>query len=416
MSRKGEESREQIVATAWEMVDELGVEQLLAGVSMRNIADRMGLSPSTVSYHFAGPEDLARGMIESMIASIDLTPLEALVEIMGTIDSDMELVDMVRTSTQADLDALTAGRSVDFERLHMRVLAATGSHEAGAELAATLRDRIWGRYLPPFTALIDAVCDRFDRHFAEPFTSLDMARSMTAMVERLFHQWIVDPDGVRPDLAADAVVAMASALMLPNHHEVHISELDVAFVDPGAPSPDPDDVDRRRVIAVAAHGLFSVPLGDVTLTQIARASDSDPRSLVELFGSVSRVAAVSFVRWMPELRATLERRRGGDAQVGLADYLCELVRAARSDPFVAAALVAERGDLDRVRRDDIRALVPIERGVLSSLETVRPGLSDGERCDLATLLADTTLAYALSRPTTAPHRVAELVLRLVPMA
>ena len=106
MSRKGEESRELIVATAWEMVDELGVEQLLAGVSMRNIADRMGLSPSTVSYHFAGPEDLARGMIESMIASIDLTPLEALVEIMGTIDSDMELVDMVRTSTQADWDAL----------------------------------------------------------------------------------------------------------------------------------------------------------------------------------------------------------------------------------------------------------------------------------------------------------------------
>ena len=180
--------------------------------------------------------------------------------------------------------------------------------------------------------------------------------------------------------------------------------------------PDPDDVDRRRAIAVAAHGLFSVPLGDVTLTQIARASDSDPRTLVEMFGSVSRVAAVSFVRWMPELRATLERRRSGDAEVGLADYLCELVRAARSDPFVAAALVAERVDLDRVRRDDIRALVPIERCVLSSLETVRPGLSDGERCDLSTLLADTTLAYALSRPTAAPHRVAELVLRLVPVA
>jgi len=48
---------------------------------------------------------------------------------------------MVRASTQADWDALTTGRSVDFERRLMRVLAATGSHEAGAELAATLRDQ-----------------------------------------------------------------------------------------------------------------------------------------------------------------------------------------------------------------------------------------------------------------------------------
>ena len=414
MSRKGEESREQIVATAWAMVDELGVEQLLAGVSMRNIADRMGLSPSTVSYHFAGPEDLARGMIESMVTSIDLSPLEALVEILGDVEGEFELVDLVRASTQADWDALTAGPSVDFERRLMRVLAATGSHAAGAEIADVLRDRIWGRYLPPFTALIDAVCERFDRHFAEPFTSRDMARSMTAMVERLFHQWIVDPDGVRPDLAADAVVAMVSALMLPNHHEVHISELDVAFVDAGAPSADREDLDRLRAIAVAAHELFGVPLGDVSLTQIARASDTDPRTLVELFGTVPRVASVSFVRWIPALRAALGRRHGGDAEVGLADYLCELVRVARADRFVASALAVERGDLDRVRRDEIRALVPLERSVLGSLETTRPTLSDAERCDLSTLLVDTTLAYALSRPATAPHGVADLVLRLVP--
>ena len=62
-TRKGEAARDRILAAAWDEIDDLGVEQLLAGVSIRDVAARAGVAPSSVTYHFGTTAEVRRGAI-----------------------------------------------------------------------------------------------------------------------------------------------------------------------------------------------------------------------------------------------------------------------------------------------------------------------------------------------------------------
>jgi len=414
--QRSEDARASIVAAAWRLADQRDVSQVLAGVSFRDVARELGISASTISYHFSGPSDLAWAMLDALVDDIDLEPLRVLTEVLRAEDVPSDVASLVRVAAQADWEVLATEESAAFERRLMRALAATGGHEDGEAIAVRLRDQIWGRYISALTELIDVICERSGRHFAEPVTPREMARMSTAMVERLLHQWMVDPDGVRDDLAADGMVALYSALMRPNHQRVHVDELEASMRR--RDQVDPEVAERlqwMREVAVAAAGLFTRPPLEVSLTEIADAAGVSVRLVGERFRSPVEVAAVSTYRHLPPLRAAFDRRVELDVELGLVDALCELVRLVRAEPNSWGALAIERPrSAFRGEADGIHLAVPLDTVVDTSVRAMGLGLSESDRADLSRLVVDTVLSYSLTRPTVAPAAVTELALRLLP--
>ncbi|MBU6215374.1 MAG: TetR family transcriptional regulator [Acidobacteria bacterium] len=416
MPQRSEDARASIVAAAWRLADRRDVSQILAGVSFRDVARELGMSASTISYHFSGPSDLAWAMLDALVDDIDLEPLRVLTEVLRAEDVPSDVASLVRAATQADWEVLATEESAAFERRLMRALAATGGHEDGDRIAARLRERIWGRYLAALTDLIEVICDRSGRHFAEPVTPYEMARMSTAMVERLLHQWMVDPDGVRDDLAADGMVALYSALLRPDHQRVHVDELEASMRR--RDEADPEVAERlqwARQVGVASAGLFSRPPLEVSLTEIAEVAGVSVRAVGERFRSPVEVAAVSTYRHLAALSAAFDRRVEIDVELGLVDALSELVRLVRAEPNTWGSLAIERPrSVFRGATDGIHLAVPLDTIVETSVEAMGLGLSEGERVDLSRLVVDTVLSYSLTRPAAAPAAVAELALRLLP--
>ncbi len=416
MPQRSEDARASIVGAAWRLADRRDVTQLLAGVSFRDVARELGISASTISYHFSGPADLAWAMLDALVDGIDLEPLRVLTAVLRAEEIPTDVASLVRAASQADWDVLATEDSAAFERRLMRALAATGGHGDGRVIAARLRDDIWGRYLSALTDLIDVICDRSDRHFAEPVTSQEMARMSTAMVERLLHQWMVDPDGVRDDLAADGMVAIYSALLRPNHQRVHVDELEASMRR--RDEADPELAERLqwiRNVAVAAADLFTRPPLEVSLTEIAEVAGVSVRLVGDRFRSPMEVAAISTYRHLPVLSAAFDRRVEIDVELGLVDALCELVRLARAEPNTWGALAIERPrSAFRGAADGVHLAVPLDAVVETSVEAMGLGLGEVERIDLSRLVVDTVLSYSLTRPGAAPAAVAELALRLLP--
>ncbi len=417
MTQRSEDARASIISAAWRLADERDVSQLLAGVSFRDVARELGMSASTISYHFSGPSDLAWAMLDALVDDIDLEPLRVLTEVLRAEDVPSDVASLVRAATQADWEVLATEESAAFERRLMRALAATGGHEDREQIALRLRELVWDRYISSLSEMIETLCDRSGRHFAEPVTPREMARLSTALVERLLHQWMVDPDGVRDDLAADGIVALYSALLRPDHQRVHVDELEASMRR--RDEADPEVAERllwQREVAVAAAGLFTRPPGEVTLTEIAESAGVSVRSVGQGFRSSTEVAAVSTYRHLSKLSAAFDRRVEVDVELGLVDALCELVRLVRAEPNAWGALAIERPrSAFRGEADGIHLAVPLDAIVDTSVLAMGSDLSEGERMDLSRLVIDTVLSYSLTRPTAAPAAVTELALRLLPV-
>jgi AcrR family transcriptional regulator len=63
-------SRERVLRTAVAIADESGIES----VSMRNLAQQLGVDPMSLYKHVANKDDLLDGMVDMIVAEIDLTP------------------------------------------------------------------------------------------------------------------------------------------------------------------------------------------------------------------------------------------------------------------------------------------------------------------------------------------------------
>jgi len=142
------------------------------------------------------------------------------------------------------------------------------------------------------------------------------------------------------------------------------------------------------------------------------------REVARRFGSVRRVAAVSFHRHVAGIDQAARHRVGVDPILGVVDLICELARRAQSDRQCARALLGERigAQLDStqvVDVDDIRISVPLGP-VLFDVARPVTDLAPERLYDVVALMVDTALDYAMTRPDAAPAAVAELVLRLLP--
>jgi AcrR family transcriptional regulator len=409
---KGAATRRKIVETAWALSDARGAEAMLAGVTLREIAAAADMTPSAVTYHFPTLQSLGLAMVEHLTDPETTTiPVEMVGELLDRW-AEHGMVAAARMAAQVNWELLTSEPEVLFEQRFTRCYAVAAT---SPEVRQMMRQMV-AAWIAELTEIYERTADRLQLSIVEPLELSEMAQAVAAMAEGLLHNWMCDPDSVRPELLADMVEALSSSLLVPSTRSVALAE-----VSSGLPmttsTAAPDDGDAAAAAAVAS--LFAEGVAEVTLTEVARAMGCGPEEVAERFGSVDGVAALSFVRHVGRVAEAVDRRQEVTAAVRLTDGVYELTRCVQGDPHCAIALLQERqrsailpatsspGRAVGASMSFATALLPPLRALVD-----RP---DADLAELAELIVDTSLGHGATHPRTPPGAITDVVLRLVPV-
>lgn len=410
---KGQATRRRILDAAWELSDARGAEAILAGVTLRELAAATDMAPSAISYHFPTMRDLSIAMVRHLADSISMLPLEA-VEALLAQSADGGLAATVRLAAQTNWDALQAPHEVDFERRLTRCYSATGDNPDRDEIRQVIGS-MTSSWIGDIALVYRRTAEEFGLQPVEPFTFEELARGASALSEGLLYHWMCSPSEVRDDLAADLLVALVSALMVPAPHSVALAEIAADLPHPA--SADAGDADDDLRLAMTVAPLFQSGVDGVTLTAASRAMGIAPQEAARRFGSTPRLAAMSFARHLPAVGDAVVRRRAAGAEVCLTDGVFELGRCALADRHCALALLQERQRAaigDGGTSSDVRRLVPLASVLTGPIAEVTDR-SERTSVDLADLLVDTVLGHAVTKPRTPVATIAETALRLLPV-
>lgn len=411
---KGAATRRRIVEAAWELSDARGAEAILAGVTLREIAAAADMTPSAVTYHFPTMQSLGLAMVQHLTASVSMTPIAAVDEMLDQVQHE-GVAAVVRAGAQVNWHILTEPAEVDVERRLTRCYSAIGCHPDSDEIKRLLASTT-AAWIAQAQQVYERTATRMGLRLVEPFTFEDLARAAAAVSEGLLYQWMCDPQAIRPELAADVLVALVSATMARAPGSVTLEERAAEL-----PRPHSGELtgDGDVAAAAAVAPLFTGGVAEVTLTEVARAMGCGPEEVVERFGSVNGVAALSFGRHVAQVAEAVERRRKVAAAVRLTDGVYELTRCAQGDPHCAVALLQERHrsaiqPATASPGRDVGSSVRFAALLLPPLRSVldRP---EAELVDLAELIVDTTLGHSATHPRTPPASITDVVLRLVPV-
>lgn len=410
---KGRATRRRILDAAWELADARGVELILGGVTLREIAAAVDMAPSAVTYHFPTMSDLALGMVAHLVHGISPLPVAAVDAMLDQVDDDGPVA-AVRHAAELNWQLLTSPDEVAFERRLVRCYAAANDDETVTALLAELV----ANWVADLTLAYERALGRQGLTLIEPFETADLARAMSGMADGLLHHWMCDPTAVRADLLADVAVGLMSSIVAPTHQQVTLDEVSATLsaARPGALGPE-ELVER----AAPASALFVDGIDAVTLTEAARHLEMDTVEVATTFGSVARLAATSFGRHLPAVEDAVSRRGDAGAAVALTDGVYELARCALSDRHCALALAHERHRAYAAATPGASSAAPM---AILELVPVGPVLAvplgelldrpPTESIDLADLVVDSVLTHAATRPRTPPAGVTETALRLVP--
>src|SRR3954447_26224150 len=87
------DTRAEILAVAAELFTEKGYE----GTSLREIADRLGITKAALYYHFRSKDDMLRALVEPMMGVLAalVARLEAATDVDGWADALSWMIDMI---------------------------------------------------------------------------------------------------------------------------------------------------------------------------------------------------------------------------------------------------------------------------------------------------------------------------------
>jgi AcrR family transcriptional regulator len=414
---KGEETRRRIVWAAWELTSRCGAEQLLGGLSLRDVAAEAGMSPSALTYHFPTMRDLAMGMVDELVQSHGPQAQESVEAPFVGVEAK-SMAETVSEAAAANWAVITTPDEVEFERRFARCLAATGSEADGNEVALRLAGfhRSW---VEEMSAIYEDAAASASLRLVDPFTFQELAAILTAVFEGLQRHWMSDSRLVRDRLVAEAAVAIASVMLVPSGQVVALGEVSAGLprgdLDPGA-----EELDPGVAAAVGVAGLFSGGVEGVTLTEVAEALEWHPDEVLARLGPVRRVAALCFARHVGGIEAAASRRRDADPALALGDALFELARCVKGDRWCALALLFERletraGVVSDPTREAMSQSVPLTRMFRALLEELDDGSVGGGSLgvgDSAELMVDTVLSCGASPTSLALSSVVEAALRI----
>lgn len=263
--------------------------------------------------------------------------------------------------------------------------------------------------------------------FAPGYPVSVAAMVLTALFDGLAIRHAVDPDSVSETIYADIAWIITDAITVPKQADPFG---DSTVIPPGRPgyvardtsnlSPQAQSGARRRneskvQVLKYCSDMFENGWESVTITDIAHRASVSAQTVINVFGTVRKVAAISFVQHLGKISVAGSTAALTSPEAELFAILEALAESATRDPGSAHALLSERVN-DNVRPPipthglDMRIEVPLDRLIL------RPLADLGINGQVGPATADTLINFVLGH---APGRIdearrtAELAMRLV---
>ncbi len=341
-TRKGEAAKRRIVDAAWELSDRRGVEALLGGVTLRQIAREVEMTPSAIGYHFPSMRDLAFAMVERHVelgaATETVFSVQAHLDGLAEEFARNDVASLVFAAARSNWAALTTDDEVRFERRHARCFAAAVDATHGDRVAAMLDDTT-GLWHETLSRTYQRAAERAGLRPIAPFDFDDLALVGMALASGLLQSWATDPGRVRTDLLPQAFTAFTSALLVEDPQRVTLDEVGARLSrrDDSPLDAALDPADAERVAELVGDGVDGVSLSDAAEVLGVTAS-----TVAREYGSVRRLAALSFGRHVAAVTDAVQRRAEDGPLISLTDGVYELSRWARAEPHTATALAQER--------------------------------------------------------------------------
>lgn len=425
----GSDTRRDLIRAGLALNDELPLERIFAGVTTAAVAARAGVTTGSFFHHFRSASDFAAALVEAQLVedAADDESSDRFVTAIRSGDMARSLADVLAASWSTISGNPERGAR---RRAQMHLFA----HHRTPLPPGSVSDPSWTvvgdvlraghrRQVEEISSLWRRLLDITEMRIDEPFDTVRLAVSVSAVMLGLEIIDAVDPGAVDDHLFGDTVATLAGAvsrLDLRVPRVVVADELgQVADASPQARSGSRRREATRTRIVEATSGMFDHGWDHLSATEVAEAAGVSPQTVINLFGQVRMVCAATFVRHLPAYAAAIDAAMPERPADALRDGLRQLARAAATDPHPARALLVERLGIRTSRAfdladDDIRVIVPIGirlAFVLARLgghDITHPGLGD-----LAAMLIDTVLTHAIPRPGESEESV-ELALRLLP--
>ncbi len=414
MTRKGDAARRRLIDAAWELSDASGPETVLAGASLRRVAARAGMSPAGLTYQYPTMRGLAVGMVERLVESVSALPPE----VIGAVqDMAVEegLAAAIRAAATANWQKVTGPDELAFQRRLLRSTSALDDGATSAELGDVRAAvaAIHRRRTDHLSVIYRATAGRLGLQMVEPFTFDDLAVVSNVIVDGFVHRWMFDDDPAAGQRLADVLVTFVTAMLTPSDRAKLIDEVTTSLPRPGrgagadTPHPGTGGVEAAEVLG----RLFADGTESVTLTEVSRALGCSVDDVVERYGQIRSVAALSFVRHVPDVVEAIGRRRHLGPEVSVADGLYELAKCVRADRHCALALLHERIDARLGSPGDPSG--PVARVPLDAAFRVALAESGGSTDAAVAVAVDMVLGAPSTHPHTPPADGAALAARLL---
>jgi len=417
------DTRRRLIDAARQLTDEQPLTRVI-GASTAEVARRAGVSTGAYFHHFPTAAHLADAVVRAaQVAPVDQH--ETVEEIVGALEH-LDLAEVLRSDLDQTWQILVGDDDIT-QRLRLQMLLWAHHsqllHEPDDEFTS-VGDVLTASYETIDNASADGwrlLLERTERDIAPPFDPELLSVTLTALLEGLRVRHQLQPERVPDHLFGEAAVALSLAVTVPRGRsrrapDPHEPLLEGRRSSPQARSGARRRLETRRRIIEAATGRFDTGWEQVSMSEVAEWSGVATQTVVNLFGSVRAVAAITFVRFVDEVRSVVREEPDLPALDGLTRTLTLLSQSAATDPESSRALLEERTATrlhrgDQLGPTDIRIEVPLADSVMYWL--VAMPLHGAEPTDVASTLIDFVLSQSLSRPGR-DSEIVELAMRLLP--
>lgn len=417
------DTRSRLIDAARRLTDEQPLTRVI-GASTAEVARRAGVSTGAYFHHFPTAAHLADAVVrDSRVAPVDQR--DTVDELLGALEH-LDLAEVLRSNLDETWQVFASDEDIGRRlRLQMLLWAHHGQrlHDPDEEFS-TVGDVLVASYETIDTASADGwrlLLERTDRDIAAPFDPELLSVTLTALLDGLRVRHQLQPHRVPDRLFGNAAVALAMAVTVPRGDGRRAADPQMPLAETRRGSPQARAGARRRHetrrrIIRAATGRFESGWERIPMSEVADWSGVSTQTVVNLFGSVRAVAAITFSRFVDDVRSVVREEPELAPLDGLARTLGRLSRSAAGDPEASRALLEERTAArlhrgDRLGPTDIRLEVPLADSVMYWLVAMH--LHGGEPTDVASTLIDFVLSQSLSRPAR-EKEIVELAMRLLP--
>lgn len=424
--------KEKLIHSGWELFHGLPLSGVFAGLTAAKVASEAEVTTGSFFHHFPNAAAFADALV---LQHADIAvPAPAKREEIAAIGQEWNLDASAVVHYVAGEIWQSHLNGTEYEADMIRVLTLwTHRH---AELATPT-----DRYRTAGDVVLDVIqarermatdtwrdlLDITHMEFAPGYPVAVAAMVLTALFDGLAIRHAVDPDSVSETIYADIAWIITDAITVPKQVDPFG---DSTVIPPGRPgytgrdtinlSPQAQSGARRRNESKAqvlqhCSDMFGSGWESVTITEIAHQAQVSAQTVINVFGTVRKVAAVSFGQHLGKISLAGSTAALISPEAELLAILESIAESAIRDPGSALALLSERINLN-VRPQipthglDVRIEVPLDRLILRPLSDM--GLNGQTGPVTADTLINFVLGHAPGR-IDAARRTAELAIRLI---